>query len=253
MAKQQEQDPTNLYIANLPPHMNEAELEQLLAQHGQVISTRILRDNNVQSRGVGFARMESREKCEHIIQIFNKKVLRGAKEALLVKFADSGNKKRNQYKSKDQGNWERPEPIQVYEHQPSLLTPNGTLMPSVAHGAFRQYPPSQVPPYPLQPFYIMQHSTLPHMDVPPIIQTPVDTSQVPYSQAVIPALTTHMQHLHLTHGSPGGYLSGTYPASPYPPMMQHMAMIDDTTAHSPDEYQPYPTTPGPVQCQQQPK
>lgn len=56
MAKQQEQDPTNLYIANLPPHMNEAELEQLLAQHGQVISTRILRDNNVQSRGVGFAR-----------------------------------------------------------------------------------------------------------------------------------------------------------------------------------------------------
>ncbi|KAK8382572.1 hypothetical protein O3P69_015428 [Scylla paramamosain] len=253
MAKQQEQDPTNLYIANLPPHMNEAELEQLLAQHGQVISTRILRDNNVQSRGVGFARMESREKCEHIIQIFNKKVLRGAKEALLVKFADSGNKKRNQYKSKDQGNWERPEPIQVYEHQPSLLTPNGTLMPSVAHGAFRQYPPSQVPPYPLQPFYIMQHSTLPHMDVPPIIQTPVDTSQVPYSQAVIPALTTHMQHLHLTHGSPGGYLSGTYPASPYPPMMQHMTMIDDTTAHSPDEYQPYPTTPGPVQCQQQPK
>ena len=53
--------------------------------------------------------MESREKCEHIIQIFNKKVLRGAKEALLVKFADSGNKKRNQYKSKDQNNWERPE------------------------------------------------------------------------------------------------------------------------------------------------
>ncbi|XP_045137976.1 RNA-binding motif, single-stranded-interacting protein 1-like isoform X3 [Portunus trituberculatus] len=253
MAKQQEQDPTNLYIANLPPHMNEAELEQLLAQHGQVISTRILRDNNVQSRGVGFARMESREKCEHIIQIFNKKVLRGAKEALLVKFADSGNKKRNQYKSKDPGNWERPEPIQVYEHQSSLLTPNGTLMPSVAHGTFRHYPQSQVPPYPLQPFYIMQHTTHPHMDVPPIIQTPLDTSQVPYSQAIIPALTTHMQHLHLTHGSPGGYLSGTYPASPYPPMMQPMAMIDDTTAHSPDEYQPYPTTPGPVQCQQQPK
>lgn len=53
--------------------------------------------------------MESREKCEHIIQIFNKKVLRGAKEALLVKFADSGNKKRNQYKPKDQSNWDRPE------------------------------------------------------------------------------------------------------------------------------------------------
>ena len=56
MAKQQEQDPTNLYIANLPPQMNEAELDTLLAKHGTVISTRILRDNNIQSRCVGFAR-----------------------------------------------------------------------------------------------------------------------------------------------------------------------------------------------------
>lgn len=56
MAKQQEQDPTNLYLANLPPNMNEGELENLLAQHATVISTRILRDNYTQSRGVGFAR-----------------------------------------------------------------------------------------------------------------------------------------------------------------------------------------------------
>ncbi|KAK8745991.1 hypothetical protein OTU49_017212 [Cherax quadricarinatus] len=265
MAKQQEQDPTNLYIANLPPHMNEAELEQLLAQHGQVISTRILRDNNVQSRGVGFARMESREKCEQIIQMYNKKLLRGAKEALLVKFADSGNKKRNQYKAKEQTSWERSEPIPVYD-QSSLLPQNGTLMPSVASGAFRQYPPSQVPTYPLQPFYIMQPQTLQHMDVSPIMQPTMDTSQMPYSP-VIPTLTTHMQQLHLTPGTfnhevsmcewlqQGGYLttSGGYPPSPYTPMMQHMAMMDDSTAHSPDEYQPYPTTPGPVQCQPQPK
>nr|XP_027235603.1 protein alan shepard-like [Penaeus vannamei] len=253
MAKQQEQDPTNLYIANLPPQMNEAELEQLLAQHGQVISTRILRDNNVQSRGVGFARMESREKCELIIQMFNKKVLRGAKEALLVKFADSGNKKRNQYKTKEQTSWERSEPIPVYD-QPSLLPHNGTLMPSVAPN-FRQYPPSQVPPYHLQPFYIVPPQTLQHMDVSPqMIQTTMDTSQMPYSP-LIPTLTTHMQQLHITPGSQGGYLtaSGGYPASPYTPMMQHMAMMEDSAAHSPDEYQPYPTTPGPIQCQQQPK
>ena len=53
--------------------------------------------------------MESREKCELIIQIFNKKMLRGAKEPLLVKFADSGNKKRNLYKNKDQPSWDRSE------------------------------------------------------------------------------------------------------------------------------------------------
>ncbi|KAK3862023.1 hypothetical protein Pcinc_032079 [Petrolisthes cinctipes] len=255
MAKQQEQDPTNLYIANLPPQMNEAELEQLLAQHGQVISTRILRDNNVQSRGVGFARMESREKCELIIQIFNKKMLRGAKEALLVKFADSGNKKRNQYKTKDQGNWDRQEPIPVYDQQ-SLISQNGTLMPPVGPGPFRQYPTSQVSPYPIQSFYIMQpQAQLQHMDVPPqMMQTPMDTSQMPYSP-VIPALATHMQQLHLTSSQPGYQTTiGGYPAaSPYTPMMQHMAMMDEAaSAHSPDEYQHYQTNPG-QQQQQQPK
>ena len=34
----------------------------------KVVSTRILRDTNQQSRGVGFARMESRDKCEQIIR-----------------------------------------------------------------------------------------------------------------------------------------------------------------------------------------
>ncbi|KAL0151241.1 hypothetical protein M9458_053432, partial [Cirrhinus mrigala] len=52
---QQEQDPTNLYISNLPVSMDEQELEAMLKSFGQVISTRILRDANGTSRGVGFA------------------------------------------------------------------------------------------------------------------------------------------------------------------------------------------------------
>lgn len=51
--------------------------------------------------GVGFARMESREKCEQIIQIFNGTQLQGAKDPLLVKFADGGSKKKNNFKSPD--------------------------------------------------------------------------------------------------------------------------------------------------------
>uniref|UniRef100_A0A669C8Y7 RNA binding motif, single stranded interacting protein 2a n=1 Tax=Oreochromis niloticus TaxID=8128 RepID=A0A669C8Y7_ORENI len=58
MAKQQEQDPTNLYISNLPVSMDEQELESMLKSFGQVISTRILRDANGTSRGVGFARSD---------------------------------------------------------------------------------------------------------------------------------------------------------------------------------------------------
>ena len=56
MARQAEQDPTNLYIANLPHTVKESDLEQMFSPYGQVISTRILRDSNQQSRGVGFAR-----------------------------------------------------------------------------------------------------------------------------------------------------------------------------------------------------
>lgn len=43
--------------------------------------------------------MESKEKCEQIIQMFNGKALQGAKDPLLVKFADGGNKKKSLYKS----------------------------------------------------------------------------------------------------------------------------------------------------------
>lgn len=43
--------------------------------------------------------MESKEKCEQIIQIFNGKALHGGKDPLLVKFADGGNKKKSLYKS----------------------------------------------------------------------------------------------------------------------------------------------------------
>lgn len=96
---QQEQDPTNLYIANLPPTFKETDLENLLSKYGQVVSTRILRDQQDVNKGVGFARMESREKCEQIIQIFNGTQLAGAKDPLLVKFADGGSKKKNAFKN----------------------------------------------------------------------------------------------------------------------------------------------------------
>ncbi|XP_051967047.1 RNA-binding motif, single-stranded-interacting protein 1-like isoform X5 [Xyrauchen texanus] len=100
MAKQQEQDPTNLYLSNLPVSMDEQELENLLKPFGQVVSTRILRDTNGMSRGVGFARMESTEKCDAVIAHFNGKFIKsssgmlGASEPLLCKFADGGQKKR---------------------------------------------------------------------------------------------------------------------------------------------------------------
>ena len=81
--------------------MAEAELEAMLAPYGTVISTRILRDGNHQPRGVGFARMDAKDKCDIIISAFNGKVILGSKEPLLVKFADGGNKK----KTTSRGSW----------------------------------------------------------------------------------------------------------------------------------------------------
>lgn len=97
MAKQQEADPTNLYIVNLPQMMTESELEDLLKTYcpaGQVVSTRILINQNRQPRGVGFARMETKEQCDAIIASLNGQIIKGSKEPLLVKFADGASKKR---------------------------------------------------------------------------------------------------------------------------------------------------------------
>jgi RNA recognition motif-containing protein len=40
-----------LYLANLPLTFKETDVEQLLAKYGQVISTRILRDQQGTSKG----------------------------------------------------------------------------------------------------------------------------------------------------------------------------------------------------------
>ncbi|KAF7248149.1 RNA-binding motif, single-stranded-interacting protein 1 [Varanus komodoensis] len=135
MAKQQEQDPTNLYISNLPLSMDEQELENMLKPFGQVISTRILRDSNGTSRGVGFARMESTEKCEAVIAHFNGKFIKtpsgvsAPAEPLLCKFADGGQKKRqNQNKYIQNGRaWHREGELSLH----SLPSPS-TAMASKA-------------------------------------------------------------------------------------------------------------------------
>lgn len=93
MAKQQEQDPTNLYLSNLPKTLDEQNLQLLLQPYGNVISTRILRDSNGTSKGVGFARMDAKEICETIIDKLNGQYLPGSLHPLLVKFADGGPKK----------------------------------------------------------------------------------------------------------------------------------------------------------------
>ncbi|TKS81794.1 RNA-binding motif, single-stranded-interacting protein 3 [Collichthys lucidus] len=101
--EQQEQDPTNLYISNLPLSMDEQELENMLKPFGHVISTRILRDANGLSRGVGFASSTEMGMfvCSAGVFMFPcfelqypTAPMRAPAEPLLCKFADGGQKKR---------------------------------------------------------------------------------------------------------------------------------------------------------------
>nr|XP_056713426.1 RNA-binding motif, single-stranded-interacting protein 3 isoform X3 [Euleptes europaea] len=180
MAKQQEQDPTNLYISNLPISMDEQELENMLKPFGHVISTRILRDANGVSRGVGFARMESTEKCEVVIQHFNGKYLKtppgvpAPTEPLLCKFADGGQKKRqNQSKYTQNGRpWPRegegavltPTMDHTMSMQPaSMMGPLTQQMNHLSLGTTGTYMTAAAP---MQGTYIPQYTPVPPTAVP---------------------------------------------------------------------------------------
>uniref|UniRef100_A0A669Q923 RNA binding motif single stranded interacting protein 1 n=1 Tax=Phasianus colchicus TaxID=9054 RepID=A0A669Q923_PHACC len=167
MAKQQEQDPTNLYISNLPLSMDEQELENMLKPFGQVISTRILRDSSGTSRGVGFARMESTEKCEAVIAHFNGKFIKTPAgvsvpaEPLLCKFADGGQKKRqNQNKYIQNGRaWHREgEAGMTLTYDPTTAALQNGFYPS--------------------PYSITANRMITQTSITPYIASPVSTYQV---------------------------------------------------------------------------
>lgn len=266
MAKQQEQDPTNLYIANLPLNYKETDVENLLSKYGQVISTRILRDQNAQSKGVGFARMESREKCEQIIQIFNGTQLQGAKEPLLVKFADGGSKKKNPFKSPDPNarTWrDGAEGIPV-TYDPNMQQ-NGIGVNVGAHigmpyGRFgtpqvggyavpgSQWVPSYMMTQPIAPVDDQQYVQMqaPHMSVGTPYKTdavqsvqPRGVSMIMSSENPATAVPYGMMPQLTTLQIGSSYISPTYPYyAPTPSIIHTMQMGDSeqaSTAASPDE------------------
>ncbi|KAJ4210244.1 hypothetical protein NW767_000513 [Fusarium falciforme] len=79
---------TNLYISNLPKSLTEVELGTIFLGF-TILSSKILRDSMGNSRGVGFARFESREVCDEIIERFTGLAL--GEEGLLmnIRYADT--------------------------------------------------------------------------------------------------------------------------------------------------------------------
>uniref|UniRef100_A0A8C6KWI8 RNA binding motif, single stranded interacting protein n=1 Tax=Nothobranchius furzeri TaxID=105023 RepID=A0A8C6KWI8_NOTFU len=219
MAKQQEQDPTNLYISNLPVSMDEQELENMLKPFGHVISTRILRDANGLSRGVGFARMESTEKCDVVIQNFNGKFLKtppgmtAPAEPLLCKFADGGQKKRQtQVKYSQNGRpWTREGEVRLLLHFGMAITYD----PNAIQNGFYSSPYSistnrmtSITPFiaasPVSTYQVQSTSWMPHqqyvMQPTGAVITPAATIEPSLSlhpSSVMAPLTQQMNHLSL--------------------------------------------------------
>ncbi|XP_028835645.1 RNA-binding motif, single-stranded-interacting protein 1 isoform X2 [Denticeps clupeoides] len=256
MAKQQEQDPTNLYLSNLPVSVDEQELENLLKPFGQVVSTRILRDAHGLSRGVGFARMESTEKCDAVISQLNGKFIKmtpgmlAPSEPLLCKFADGGQKRRpTPSKFTPSGrSWSREAEGRLsgmtltYDPTPAAMQ-NGYYPPTYS----RIMSPTAVAPYmsPVSTFqnpawithqpYIMQHPGAvlsPSMDHPMQLQPP----------SLMAPLTQQMGHLSL--GASATFIPGAYM-----PQIAHIqtstvaveentAPVESSSEHSTYSYQP---------------
>ncbi|TNM93363.1 hypothetical protein fugu_018765, partial [Takifugu bimaculatus] len=225
---QQEQDPTNLYISNLPVSMDEQELENMLKPLGHVISTRILRDANGVSRGVGFARMESTEKCEVVIQHFNGKYLKtppgipAPTEPLLCKFADGGQKKRqSQSKYPQNGRpWHREgETGMALTYDPTAMQ-NGFYSSPYSIATNRMIAQTSITPFiaasPVSTYQVQSTSWMPHQQYVMQPTGAVITPTMDHTMSMQPAsmmgpITQQMNHLSL--GTTGSYMTAAAAAA----------------------------------------
>ncbi|XP_037542348.1 RNA-binding motif, single-stranded-interacting protein 1 [Nematolebias whitei] len=267
MAKQQEQDPTNLYISNLPLSMDEQELEDMLKHYGQVISTRILRDSGGVSRGVGFARMESTEKCEAVISQFNGKFIKTPagvpvpSEPLLCKFADGGQKKRqsqNKFGHNGRG-WARDGDSRLagmtLTYDPSTAAMQNGFFPAPYSISGRMIAQTSMSPYmsAVSAYQVQNPSWVPHqpyiMQHPGAVLSPsIDPSVSLQPASMMAPLTQQMSHLTL--GGAGTFMANTALQGAYIPQYAHMqttsvpveengvqSQVDSSGNHSPYSYQ----------------
>lgn len=89
----------NLYVSGLPISCNEQELRVLFARFGPIITSKVLYEENGQSRGVGFVRFDKRIDAEQAINGLNNRIpeINGAVKPLTVKFANPPSQKIQPY------------------------------------------------------------------------------------------------------------------------------------------------------------
>jgi RNA recognition motif-containing protein len=83
-----------IFVGNLDLNVNEEELNELFAEHGNVSSVKIVRDNsNNMSRGFGFVEMVRKVEAKKALKTLNEFEFKG--KNLVVNKANSGRDKKN--------------------------------------------------------------------------------------------------------------------------------------------------------------
>ncbi|KAH8291853.1 hypothetical protein KR054_001475, partial [Drosophila jambulina] len=83
----------NLYVAYLPPDVNDEKLSTLFGCYGTIIDAKVLRCKLTgKSRGVGFVRFDQRMAAEVAIKALDNHVLQDATRPILVQFANGPTK-----------------------------------------------------------------------------------------------------------------------------------------------------------------
>lgn len=269
-SQQQEQDTTNLYFANLDPQMTEQNLRDALNQYGTVISVRILRDQNKQSRGVGFARMNDKEQCQAIINRFHNQTFPDfSQKAVHVKFADASNKNKKIYKG-GLDDIKSGYPLYPMEQTHSYSSPavvfpqwqqipTASMLPQHAPNQAQQQPPivSGPPPHTHHsvphPMYAQAPQLRPPLGVynghiSPYMQLQHGTGPDTGAAFVLPM--QQLQQLHITNPHPGAFcvLNPPHPHAHHHAAV-YMAAPQPTVAPQPQAQQPQQQT-APIAAQQ---
>jgi len=80
----------NLYVANLPKSFTQSQLEEMFRLYGNIITSKVLMEEGSEDtcRGVAFVRYDKHSEAESAITAINGKVIPGATQPLLVKYAN---------------------------------------------------------------------------------------------------------------------------------------------------------------------
>ncbi|KAL9596326.1 MAG: hypothetical protein Q9219_005880 [cf. Caloplaca sp. 3 TL-2023] len=175
---------TNLYLSNLPKNMNEADLSAIFkSKHPDftIVNHKVLKDENGLSRGVGFARFETPEVCQKIIEEFSGLLLDEEKGLRLqIRYADTDEQKEfkaktaksRQFKSTEYNRGIAWVQGTLYGYQSPTATSFGSpLQNNMATSSAMWMSPSPISPtYPWQNQYI---PTQPAVNGPSTLINPV--------------------------------------------------------------------------------